>query len=224
MSTGSYNEKRGRGQRHFGGWFGVVIVMGVLFVFARQSTYAQAPPLTPTGPVTINNIEAIGTGCPPGTVAHSISPEKQTLTLAYSDYTAEIGAGIPLLEAGKNCNIILNITYPSASRFGITAVNFKGFANLDADVTSTLAAQYFFQGQSPQVEFVLQSNGLNFFGDYDVRDELIPTQVTYGPCGGSGTLNINTEVRLQGTGTGVMLAETTTGKFQQIYALDWQQC
>lgn len=231
MSTGAYNEKRGRGQRHFGKCFGVMIVMGTLFAFFGQPIYAQvAPPQTtsppaPTGPVTIKNIQPLGTGCPPGTVAHSISPEKQTLTLAYAEYTAEIGVGIPLIESGKTCNVTLEITYPQGYRFGIFAVNFKGFARLDAGVVGTLAARYFFQGQSLPVEFVLQSSdGLQFFNDYNVRDEIIATQVMYGPCGGGGTLIINTDVRLQGTGTGAMLADTTTGKFQQIYTLDWQQC
>lgn len=220
MATGSYNERRGRRQRNFERCFGVMVLASVsifiLLTFFKQSAYAQVTP--PPGTVTINNAQFIGTGCQPTTFTHNISED--LLTLSYSDYTAEDGVGIAPLEARKNCNIILDIT-SIGYRFGIISVDFKGFADLlDSSTTGTLAAQYFFQGQSPQVEFIQQRTG-PFFDNYVLRDGKTATEVMFGPCGG-GALNINTEVRVQGTGA--MMADTMSGLFQQIYALVWQQC
>lgn len=216
MSTGSYNERRGRRQRHYGGWVMVFVSVLVLLAFVGQSAYAQVTP--PPGTVTINNAQFIGTGCQPNTFTNNISEAR--LTLSYSGYTAEDGVSIAPLEARKNCNIILDIT-SVGYRLGIISIDFKGFADLlDANTIGTLVAQYFFQGQSPQVEFVRQQAG-PLFDNYELRDQKITTEVMFGPCGG-GALNINTEVRVQGTGA--MLTDTTTGLFQQIYTLVWQSC
>ena len=142
MSTYSNNEERGRRNRHFGLWSGAV---GVLLIFFAQSVHAQLAP--PPGTVRIESIEAIGTGCPPGSFVDSISGDQLAFTLAYSEYTAEDGPGIPRLEARKNCNIILDITYPVGWTFAIFAVDFRGFADLESNTEGTVAAQYFFQGQ-----------------------------------------------------------------------------
>lgn len=222
MAIGSYNEKHGQRQRHSRKWFDVMIVVGVLFAFFGQSSNAQvASP--PPGTVRINSIQAMGTGCLPGTIfTQNITVDR--LTLSYSGYNAEVGEGVPAVDARKTCNIILDIAYPSEFTFAISTVSFKGNANLDTGTVGTLAAQYFFQGQSPQVEFVQQSTG-PFIGNYETPD-LAPTPtsgpVMFGPCGGSGALNINTEVRVQGIGT--MTADTTTDLFQQIYTFVWKQC
>lgn len=223
MSTGSYNERRGRKQRHYGEWVMVLASVFVLFAFIGQLAYAQVAP--PPGTVTVKINKAMGPGCQPGTLMQPEIFDNQLLTLSYSDYTAEDGVGIPAIEARKNCNIILDIVYPPSYRFGISAVKFKGFADLlNTNTEGTLVAQYFFQGQSPQVEFVLQNFG-PIFNNYDTPG-LTPTPtsgpVMFGPCSGGGTLNINTEVRVQGTG--ILTADTTTGTFQQIYTLVWQQC
>jgi hypothetical protein len=216
MSTCSYNEKRGRRQRHCGLWFGVV---GMLLIFVAQSAYAQLAP--PPGTVRIESIEAIGSGCPPGTFVDNISGDQLAFTLAYSEYTAEDGPGIPRTEARKNCNVLLDITYPIGWTFAIFAVDFRGFADLDNNTVGTVAAQYFFQGQSPQVEFEKQIFG-PVFDNYEIRDEIATRVTQFGPCGGGKSLNINTEVRVQGTGA--LTADSTTGSFQQIYAFVWQQC
>ena len=216
MSTYSNNEERGRRNRHFGLWSGAV---GVLLIFFAQSVHAQLAP--PPGTVRIESIEAIGTGCPPGSFVDSISGDQLAFTLAYSEYTAEDGPGIPRLEARKNCNIILDITYPVGWTFAIFAVDFRGFADLESNTVGTVAAQYFFQGQSPQVEFEQQGFG-PVFDNYEIRDEIATIVAQFGPCGGGKSLNINTEVRVQGEGA--LTADSTTGSFQQIYALVWQQC
>ena len=216
MSTCLISEKRDRTSRHFGLWCTTV---SVLLIFFGQSVHAQLAP--PAGTVRIESIEAIGSGCPPGTFVDSISGDQLAFTLAYSEYTAEDGPEVPRLEARKNCNIILDITYPIGWTFAIFAVDFRGFADLENNTVGTVAAQYFFQGQSPQIEFERQGFG-PIFDNYEIRDEIATIVAQFGPCGGGKSLNINTEVRVQGEGA--LTADTTTGSFEQVYALVWQQC
>ncbi len=221
MATWSYNERSGRKQRRLGLWFGVMGVVGVLFAVLEQSASATMAVVPPRGTVQIESVDAIGTGCPPETFITTISEDQLAFTLAYSEYTAEEGEGVPRTEARKNCNIILNITYPVGFTFAILAIDFRGFADLDEETVGTVAAQYFFQGQVPQVEFEQEIFG-PFFDNYELRDEIATINAQFGQCGGGRALNINTEVRVQGSG--IMTADNTTGSFQQIYALVWQRC
>jgi Domain of unknown function (DUF4360) len=69
-----------------------------LLSFAALATAAAIEPLqtqtetvTPPGQVTINGITYGGTGCPQGTVSQFISDDKQTFTLIFDSYVAEIG-------------------------------------------------------------------------------------------------------------------------------------
>lgn len=226
MSAWSYNEKRGRGQQHSGGWFSVMVVVGMLFAFFEQSAYAQQArqPLAPQpGTVTTNNVQPIGTGCPTrDSITPTISDDRLTLILTYSNFTVRDGEPVAAQTALKNCDIVLNITYPSGFRFAIFSVNFKGLASMrDVGTIGSLAARYSFQGQSPPVEFTRLGTG-PFSGNYEAPLVKNPaTEVMFGPCGGGGVLNIITEVRVEGTG---VLSATNTDPFQQNYALIWQSC
>src|SRR5690349_18333294 len=58
--------------------------------------------------VYIKSISAAGTGCADqSTFSTNLSDDRKAFTLTFSEFIAEIGPGIPLSSARKNCSITL---------------------------------------------------------------------------------------------------------------------
>jgi hypothetical protein len=203
-------------------WLGTLGLLVLLLTAFGQTAYAQLVP--PAGTVRITNLQAVGSGCPPGSAVASVSPDRQSFTIAYSQYTAEVGPGVPRIEARKNCGVILNVQYPVGFTISIVSVDYRGFADLDDDTVGTVAGQYFFMGQFPQVEFEEPIFG-PAFDNYEIRD-LFLTGVFQLSCRQRRALIINNEVRVQarsGQG-GLMTADNTTGTFQETFGIVWRRC
>ncbi|KAF8847896.1 hypothetical protein BDZ45DRAFT_778374, partial [Acephala macrosclerotiorum] len=63
--------------------------------------------------VSIKEISYSGTGRQ-GSVGSCISDDKQTFTLIFDNYVASIGPGVEVTENRKNCQINLDLAYPSS--------------------------------------------------------------------------------------------------------------
>lgn len=64
-------------------------------------------------------------------------------------------------------------------------------------------------------------------GDYLKHDEADSTSVVWSPCGTTGMLNINSQVRLTSTNskaTGILTTDSTDLKFTQVVYVQWQKC
>lgn len=64
-------------------------------------------------------------------------------------------------------------------------------------------------------------------GDYLKHDTADSTSTVWSPCGASGMLNINSQVRLTSTdskATGLLTTDSTDLKFTQIAYVQWQKC
>jgi len=72
--------------------------------------------------VYISGISYGGSGCPQGTVSQILSPDLQTFTLIFDQYAAQIGSGIDPLQSRSNCQLNVQLHYPSGWQYSV----FKG--------------------------------------------------------------------------------------------------
>ncbi len=186
------------------------------------SLFAQAP-----NTVQIRNIMYNGSGCPIGSVGQNIAPDFKAFTLTFSDYIAEIGPGIPLSDARKNCQLTLDMYFPQGWQFAIATFDYRGYVSLDRRVQATQSSAYYFQGQGQTGRF-----STNFSGpvdrDYQFRDTIGLTSLVWSPCGATRALNINTQVRLNNrsnpNGSGLITTDSIDGQIIHKYGLQWRRC
>jgi len=190
---------------------------------ATASTTAVGP--NPTE-VYINSIAYGGTGCPQGTVGSFISADRTTFTLIFDSYVASIGPGIAITNNRLNCQINLDLEYPSGFQYSILNTEFRGYAGLDKGVTGVQQATYYFSGSSAQA-----STSTTFVGpvdgDYEITDAIPFTSTIWSPCGAALPLNINSQVRLSSTvstATGLLTDDSIDGNVQFVVGVQWQQC
>lgn len=175
--------------------------------------------------VYIKSISYAGTGCPAGTVANMLADDAKAFTLLFDSYVAEGGPGIPLSAGRKNCQIAVDMRFPSGWSFTIVDVDYRGYANIDRGALGTQKTTYYFAGQTKTA--ALESN---FRGpmakDYQIRDTLGLAAAVYSPCGVNRALNLNTQVRVQTSGSqqALMTLDSIDGQLTHKYGLQWQRC
>ncbi len=178
--------------------------------------------------VYIRNVMANGSGCPIGSVGSDISPDAKAFTLTFSEYAAEVGPGIPLSESRKNCQVTVAMNIPGGWSYTVLKVDYRGFAALDAGVVGQQRSTYYFQGASGRTN----SGSLftNIYGptsrDFTISDNVEINDYVWSPCGVTRSLNINTEVRVQGRpgSRGYITQDSIDGELTQTYGIVWRRC
>jgi hypothetical protein len=144
----------------------------------------------------------------------------------FNGYTASIGSGISVREGRKNCQINLNIDYPSGTQYSPVSVGYSGYANLDDGVQGLHQTTYYFSGSkdrasTPSKDSATKhkigsdqvSTNHTFAGPtstaYSYEEAIDPTgTVIWSPCNSSTPLNVNNQVRLtkdsNSTGNGAL--------------------
>jgi hypothetical protein len=64
-------------------------------------------------------------------------------------------------------------------------------------------------------------------GDYLKHDTADSTSTVWSPCGTTGMLNVNSQIRLASTSsaaTGLLTTDSTDLKFTQVVYVQWQKC
>lgn len=175
--------------------------------------------------VKIAGISYAGSGCPAGSVSQSMAPDAQAFTLLFDSYVAEAGPGVSLANGRKNCQIAVDLRFPSGWSYTIFDVDYRGYVQLDRGATGTQKTTYYFQGGSQQAS--LQSN---FSGpadkDYHIRDSLGLDAVVWSPCGMTRAVNMNTQVRVTGSGgrRALMTIDSIDGQLTHRYGIQWRRC
>jgi hypothetical protein len=156
-------------------------------VAALLPAIAAALPLDTTSALTpdptlvhINGVTYGGTGCPQGTVGIAISADKTTMTLIFDSYVASLGPTVAVTENRKNCQLNIDLLYPSGFQYSIFSADYRGYAALDSGVTGTIKSTYYFSGSTSQVSICLRirqdSQPLNSAIDLLLRQLPGPTQ------------------------------------------------
>ncbi|KAF1978877.1 hypothetical protein BU23DRAFT_524477 [Bimuria novae-zelandiae CBS 107.79] len=176
--------------------------------------------------VTIRGVTYGGTGCPQNSLSYQLSSDKTLITLIFDSYIASIGPGISVTEQRKNCQINVDIQYPGGFQYSVLSADYRGYASIQKGVTGTLKSTYYFSGQTDQSSTEYTFTG-PVIGDYLKHDQAASTSTVWSPCGASGLLNINSQVRLASTvptATGLLTTDSTDLKFTQIAYVQWQKC
>lgn len=183
--------------------------------------------------VTIKSIDALGTGCPAGTYNANLSPDKKAFTLAFSEFVAEVGPGIPLSAARKNCSVTLTLSVPAGWQYSIGTFNYRGFMDLAPKVRADHSTSYFFQGTGETGTFTATSVG-PLVKDFVYTDKIGLASVyipdTWSPCNVDRALTINPSIRLTKlTGAAadvqsLITNDTVDGEINQVFGLAWRRC
>jgi len=195
----------------------------------------EVPPLSvpaagASGPdpskVTINSISYGGTGCPQGSVGSFISADRLTFTLIFDSFVASIGPGVPITSSRINCQLNIDLEYPSGFQYSVLGTDFRGYAGLDSGVTGIQSAMYYFSGSVAQA-----STSTTFKGpldtDYLVSDTVPFNSTIWSPCGVALPLNVNSQIRLTSTNSkasGLLTQDSIDGKVTFIVGVQWQTC
>lgn len=176
--------------------------------------------------VEIKKIMHAGSGCPAGSVAENVSPDKQAFTLLFDSYIAEVGPGISAREKRKNCQISVVLDFPQGWTFTIADIDYRGYASLERGVTGVQKASYYFQGDAKTGSLETYFRG-PLDKDYHIRDTLGVSALVWHPCGAKRALNINSQIRLdqeRRNAVGLLTTDSVDGVFTTVYNLKWKRC
>lgn len=166
-----------------------------------------------------------------------------SFTIIFDTFVASLGSGIAVTENRKNCQLNINLQYPSGFQYSVLGTTFRGYSALTAGITGVQSATYYFSGctfpsttPSSLTESLIgiastQASTQTTFkgpssGDYEVSDSIPFASTIWSPCGAALPLNINSQVRLTGptTGSGLLTEDSVDGKVEFVVGVQWQKC
>ena len=149
---------------------------------------AAAPAAPPS--FTVRLLTANGSGCPVGSTAVS-RLSSTAFTVTYDQYIAASGGGTSPLNFRKNCQLNTRVGIPAGWTFGVSEVDYRGYAHLGRGARGAVGASYYFAGlpgSSTQGHLIPGPTD----GDYEFNDRA--ALVTWAPCRTAVGLNINTSL------------------------------
>lgn len=198
-----------------------------LAAVAAISSAASAQVGPPPGSVYVEQARMTGEGCPEGTSAVNIAPDAGAFTVLFGAYVATAGAGTGTVADRKSCAINLILHVPQGWTFALTAVDFRGFA----DLTQWARGQEQSLVAYPPRSIYTRLATLDLAGpirtDYLHHIDTPARNRIYAPClGASRNLLLNTTmgVSTQRNATALMTVDSVDGVVTHRYALSWRPC
>ena len=180
--------------------------------------------------IAIENLQAIGSGCPKGTVIQNVAEDGQSFVLYFSDFVAELGDGIKKSEGRKSCQINLNLKHSPGWRFSVVEFDFNGYAFLDEEISADYQTNYYFQGDLDGLKIVETMNG-PVDGAFYIEQTSAPTEKYWSNCDKDRAININTVIKLQKGenaqpyASGLVTTDSLDGTLGiQTWRLSWEKC
>ncbi len=187
-----------------------------------SSAFADAPPYARVRSMTYN-----GTGCPVNSVASNISPDRQAFTAIFSEYVVEVGPGVPFNQKRKNCQLNLDLDFPSGWSYSLFTVDYRGYVALERGVKATQSASYYFQGQGKTATLKTTMTG-PIDENFSIRDTLGLEALVWSPCGAQRALNINSQVQADNSRAsskhGLITTDSIDGQLKLVYGIKWTRC
>ncbi|KNC99933.1 uncharacterized protein SPPG_05305 [Spizellomyces punctatus DAOM BR117] len=204
----------------------------ILPLVALAATAASAAPTEPTpdpNQVYVKGVSYNGSGCPisPPSAQVVLADDKKSFTVLFDKFIASAGPGIPRTENRKNCQLTVQLHIPGGWQYSIASADFRGWAELDKDVTGRQQSIYYFQGDGRTTTTEMSVNG-PIAKNYAIRDEIDFTSQSWSPCGEDRPVNINTSIFVSNTKNpkagGVLTTDSVDGKIVQKYQFQWKKC
>jgi hypothetical protein len=164
-----------------------------------------------------------GTGCKPGSVSATLSPDSKELSILFSEYEVEVDG--KNRTGRKTCNVAIPVHVPQGLSVSILQIDYRGYNSLPRGANAQLSAEYFFAGaQGPKV--VRDFNGV-LDDEYTVTDKLLASAIVWSACGADVNLRANTAMRVK-TGFQGGQALSTVDSIDVaagiLYRLQWRKC
>ena len=168
-----------------------------------------------------------GSGCPGGSLAASFSLDFQALTLAFDDYTAEVGGDAEMRKKRLFCQIMLQLDFPAGLSFALVDMTYTGWAELDAGISASQSSTYYFQGFQKDDKYTFRTQLMGpFYDNYERTDTL--EMLSWSPCNMRRGLNIVTSVQLDNKrnrrGYGMITLDSIEAQVTEIYGVRWRRC
>lgn len=184
---------------------------------------AAPPPRT----VTVEVVTVNGSGCPAGSAKVAPNQGNTAFTVTYNGFLARAGLGASPVEFRKNCQVNLKFRYPEDMTFGISQVDYSGFARLRTGAVGLHRANHYYAGSSSSSQRNHPFNG-PLDGDWRATDTTEAGAVRYPPCGQFWNLNLNTELRVNAGAAGSeissMSMSPSNGDVSATYHVTWMKC
>lgn len=161
---------------------------------AHPSTAAAQDVAVP--PVTIEGIEASGTGCPQGSVIPlpiDSDAKGQALTIKLTAYNTYVDSKKALDQ--KACELKVYVKVPAGKATAVASVIYRGIANLDQGVSGELGATYRWFGRPVRARSSTPKRLTGFKGPFELADKLEGNVTS--ECGGEEELVISTNLNLR---------------------------
>jgi hypothetical protein len=127
-------------------------LLGLLTAIGVVSA-APSSPTVDLSQVHITNVKWGGSGCPDGSVTPVFSPDNETMTLIFDNWTAQWW--VSPAASRENCQLNIEFEIPFGLTFWVTYIDHRGYAYLDQGCTGDVTTTYYFSGQQQQVKEVV---------------------------------------------------------------------
>ncbi|KAF8153448.1 hypothetical protein B0H34DRAFT_106052 [Crassisporium funariophilum] len=203
-------------------------------VAASSPQRGDLPPVVVPGIVpapvgfNITSLGINGSGCPPGSAYHLLNPDRTAVTVTFSQYYAQAGPGIPVNQNRKNCQLTFGVNVPAGFTFGVATVDYRGYYQLDTNVTAAQQSIYYFQGLLTQATARSDLIGPVYGDDYTYRDSFDLVSTVMSPCGVASVLNIQSDLRTNNAkntaGSGYIATDSIDTHLNTTFNFQWQTC
>jgi hypothetical protein len=108
--------------------------LGFLLSGVLMASVASADPVIPPDvvvglPIRVGAVTSNGSGCRQGSVGVSLSDDRQTMSVLFSESGAEVGRRNRRRFNEKDCTLRIPIEIPSGVRFSVVGYDFRGYVN-----------------------------------------------------------------------------------------------
>jgi len=164
-----------------------------------------------------------GPGCPGGSAAAVLSPDRTSLSILYDQYQVSAGGTTGRSFERKSCNLAIPINVPQGISVSILQVDYRGYNDIPAGGSANFRVEYFFAGGTGPI-FERQING-PVSDDFFNRNQLVAANVVWSPCGQDQILRTNSSIRVTTPGgLAVSTVDSADVTAAIIYHLQWRSC
>jgi hypothetical protein len=172
----------------------------------------------------IERIDCSGEGCPPASVSASATADAGAFIVLYSRMYAQAAPNVDAAFAKRKCQLHLQLAVPKGWSYALTAVDFRGFAALDASVDASEESSYHMSGESPETTAAFRRHGA-FEDEFAVEDIGANAPPYWSRCGGGKNLMITTTIAVDAganrAGSGLLELDDVDG---QLFHVAWRPC
>ena len=191
--------------------------MKILSAIATTALFSMAMTSTASASAVFfkSPINFAGTGCPAGSVAVT-DANTATMSLLFDSYDA--GADSVSGVKRSSCNFAVPVHVPQGYQVSVMTADWQGYAEGKVQ----LKRKYFFAGQ-PRAPWITSNINSRHGTDFLKSDKMLHRTLTWGACGRSVNLRINSNLRARGRGS-YAAVDTLDLQNKVKFHLKWRRC